>query len=148
MDYLKLFQTHEEYEAFVSGGTMLRPNVSHCVSENDVHYNPGGILPENQELWEKFNQIYEDDVTSEDLQLFSTYPMDYFIENGTNDSTRYYHELIIHTDITSCFGSTSNPEYKQAYLSFEDNNETASIDDFIRDEYDGNARWQSAQCGK
>ena len=40
MDYLKLFQTHEEYEAFVSGGTMVRPNVSHCVSENEVHYNP------------------------------------------------------------------------------------------------------------
>lgn len=40
MDYLKLFQTHEEYEAFVSGGTMLRPNVSHCVSENEIHYNP------------------------------------------------------------------------------------------------------------
>jgi hypothetical protein len=34
---------------------MLRPNVSHCVSENEVHYNPRGVLPENQELWEKFN---------------------------------------------------------------------------------------------
>ena len=40
MDYLKLFQTHQEYETFVSGGTMVRPNVSHCVSENEVHYNP------------------------------------------------------------------------------------------------------------
>ena len=40
MDYLKLFQTHEEYEAFVSGGTMVKPNVSHCVQENEVHYNP------------------------------------------------------------------------------------------------------------
>lgn len=39
MDYLKLFQTHEEYEAFVSGGTMVKPNVSHCIQENDVHYN-------------------------------------------------------------------------------------------------------------
>lgn len=40
MDYLKLFQNHSEYEAFVSGGTMVKPNVSHCVSENEVHYNP------------------------------------------------------------------------------------------------------------
>ena len=40
MDYLKLFQTHSDYEDFVSGGTMLKPNVSHCVQENDVHYNP------------------------------------------------------------------------------------------------------------
>ena len=40
MDYLKLFQNHTEYEAFVSGDTMVRPNVSHCISENEVHYNP------------------------------------------------------------------------------------------------------------
>ena len=40
MDYLKLFQTHSEYEDFVSGGTMVKPNVSHCVSENEIHYNP------------------------------------------------------------------------------------------------------------
>lgn len=39
MDYLKLFQTHQEYEEFVSGGTMVRPNVSHCVADNEVHYN-------------------------------------------------------------------------------------------------------------
>ena len=40
MDYLKLFQNHSEYEDFVSGGTMVKPNVSHCVNENEVHYNP------------------------------------------------------------------------------------------------------------
>ena len=40
MDYLKLFQTHSEYETFVSGGTMVKPNVSHCINENEVHYNP------------------------------------------------------------------------------------------------------------
>ena len=40
MEYLKLFETHQGYEDFVSGGTMVRPNVSHCVSENEVHYNP------------------------------------------------------------------------------------------------------------
>ena len=39
MDYLKLFDTHSQYEEFAGGG-MLRPNVSHCVSENEVHYNP------------------------------------------------------------------------------------------------------------
>ena len=38
-DYLKLFQSHAEYEAFVSGGTMVKPNVSHCINENEVHYN-------------------------------------------------------------------------------------------------------------
>ena len=39
MDYLKLFQNHSEYETFVSGGTMLKPNASYCMQENEVHYN-------------------------------------------------------------------------------------------------------------
>lgn len=38
--YLKLFGTHENYEDFVESGEMLKPNVSHCVQENEVHYNP------------------------------------------------------------------------------------------------------------
>ena len=40
MDYLKLFDTHSQYESYAGGGGMLRPNVSHCVQENEVHYNP------------------------------------------------------------------------------------------------------------
>lgn len=42
MKYLKLFDTHSNYETF-AGDTlnpMIKPNVSHCVSENEVHYNP------------------------------------------------------------------------------------------------------------
>jgi hypothetical protein len=38
--YLKLFDTHENYADFVESGEMLRPNVSHCIQENEVHYNP------------------------------------------------------------------------------------------------------------
>lgn len=40
MKYLKLFKNHGEYQDFVSGDTMIKPNVSHCVTQNDVHYNP------------------------------------------------------------------------------------------------------------
>ena len=39
-DYLKLFKTHSEYEAYSVGGEMLKPNVSYCRQENEVHYNP------------------------------------------------------------------------------------------------------------
>lgn len=39
-EYIHLFETHENYEDFVESGEMLRPNVSHCVQENEVHYNP------------------------------------------------------------------------------------------------------------
>ena len=40
MYFIKLFQNHSDYEEFVPDGTMLKPNVSHCVNENEVHYNP------------------------------------------------------------------------------------------------------------
>ena len=39
-DYLKLFETHSEYEAYSGGGEMLKPNVSYCEDNNEVHYNP------------------------------------------------------------------------------------------------------------
>lgn len=38
--YLKLFDTHTNYQNFVNSGEMLRPNVSHCVVDQHVHYNP------------------------------------------------------------------------------------------------------------
>ena len=39
MEYIKLFQNHEEYEEFVASGMPL-PNVSHCIEEVELHYNP------------------------------------------------------------------------------------------------------------
>ena len=44
MDYLKLFNNHDEYEEFVSGETIVFPNVSHCVEEGDVHYNKNKLF--------------------------------------------------------------------------------------------------------
>lgn len=38
--YLKLFNTHAEYQDYLDGGEMILPNVSHCIDVNDVHYNP------------------------------------------------------------------------------------------------------------
>ena len=38
--YLKMFNTHAEYEAYINGPDKLLPNVSHCKNNNDVHYNP------------------------------------------------------------------------------------------------------------
>ena len=40
MKFIKLFENHSNYEDFVDGGTMEKPNVSHCIQENHVHYNP------------------------------------------------------------------------------------------------------------
>lgn len=55
--YLKLFDTHINYQNFVNSGEMLRPNVSHCVSENEVHYNHNPLML-NQD-YRKFMQLLE-----------------------------------------------------------------------------------------
>lgn len=39
MKYIKVFNQHSEYETFINGQDAELPNVSHCVQENDVHYN-------------------------------------------------------------------------------------------------------------
>ena len=41
--YLKLFNEHTEYVAFTQTEDFVLPNVSHCITENHVHYNP--IVP-------------------------------------------------------------------------------------------------------
>lgn len=38
--YLKNFNTHTEYLAFTQTSDFIKPNVSHCINENEVHYNP------------------------------------------------------------------------------------------------------------
>ena len=38
--YLKLFENHTRYESFTQTEEFVRPNVSHCIAENEVHYNP------------------------------------------------------------------------------------------------------------
>ena len=43
IEYLKLFSSHTDYEEYVTGGTMVKPNVSYCEDVKDVHYNP--IIP-------------------------------------------------------------------------------------------------------
>ena len=40
IEYLKLFSSHTDYEEYVTGGTMVKPNVSYCEDVKDVHYNP------------------------------------------------------------------------------------------------------------
>ena len=36
--FIKKFAAHTDYAAAESG--LIKPNVSYCVSENEVHYNP------------------------------------------------------------------------------------------------------------
>ena len=38
--YIKLFDTHAEYQTYINGQDKVLPNVSYCEDNNDVHYNP------------------------------------------------------------------------------------------------------------
>ena len=41
MKYLKSFENHSQYESYTADTTnFIKPNVSLCVNENEVHYNP------------------------------------------------------------------------------------------------------------
>ena len=44
--YLKLFNNHSQYETFTGSTEFVLPNVSHCITEEHVHYNPtSGYTP-------------------------------------------------------------------------------------------------------
>jgi len=38
--YLKKFIAHSKYETYINGSGAILPNVSICITEGDVHYNP------------------------------------------------------------------------------------------------------------
>ena len=38
--YLKLFETHTNYNTYITGQDKVLPNVSYCEDNNEVHYNP------------------------------------------------------------------------------------------------------------
>lgn len=50
---IKLFNNHAEYNQFTQTSDFILPNVSHCILQNDVHYNP--YKPKN--IFTYFNQI-------------------------------------------------------------------------------------------
>ena len=43
--YLKKFENHTQYETYINGSGAILPNVSLCVQEGDVHYNPSSPTP-------------------------------------------------------------------------------------------------------
>ena len=76
--YLKLFETHVDYAAYIGGSNKVLPNVSYCENENEVHYNPTPtIIPpvgkvqvfanpecteyadgQSNEVWVRLNQAF------------------------------------------------------------------------------------------
>ena len=60
MKYITLFETHNEYNTYITGNDKVLPNVSYCEDNNDVHYNP---FVETS-LVAKFNVTSTSDATS------------------------------------------------------------------------------------
>ena len=40
MEFLKLFNSHSDYNAYINSEDKVLPNVSYCENENEVHLNP------------------------------------------------------------------------------------------------------------
>ena len=38
--YIRLFNNHQGYDDFTKTSDFVKPNVSHCIAENEVHYTP------------------------------------------------------------------------------------------------------------
>lgn len=85
--YIKLFNSHSDYEDFTESEDFILPNVSRCDSEKDVHYSPRpydysqdyltfDIVSDGTLIW---NYSY-------DLS-FSSVCIDYSIDNGTTWSS-------------------------------------------------------------
>lgn len=151
MRHINLINSLEELRDFEEKrnfceDTLVKPIVGYMPVSSAVMYD-AHILPENKELWEKFNQIFEDNVTCEDEWLFSTQPMTYEMWVYADDGI-YTHDLKFKTNITECFGNNPNPEYKklEGYVTIENTNEVATIDDFIG--FGVEHSWRGAHCGK
>lgn len=87
MKYLKLFENHSGYTEYMSGEAAL-PNVSHCIQENEVHYNDlVTLFPGNEEAWALYSSLVcDDERLKQDLKnIFSKYQV-----SMTNPYTYYF----------------------------------------------------------
>ena len=75
MIYLKKFENHAEYTAYTASTEFITPNVSHCIQEIEVHYNP--IVPPD------YSQEYLTFEALEDGTFQFTNPINYSTDNGT-----------------------------------------------------------------
>ena len=72
MKYLKLFTSHSDYNT--AKDNLDKPNVSHCIQENEVHYNP---IPHD------YSKDYLTFVAREDGTFkFTNNGMSYSLDNG------------------------------------------------------------------
>lgn len=67
--YIKTFEYHDDYSDFIHSNDFIKPNVSHCINENEVHYNPllpsgtlyrgSDIIAQNEVHYDETSNFYE-----------------------------------------------------------------------------------------
>ena len=91
MEYLRLFENHSDYESAESG--LVLPNVSHCIQENEVHYNPIEVNPYASQyltfvaLENSFFNYFKQNNTYEGGLFYSLDSGDTWVEFGQYDSS-------------------------------------------------------------
>lgn len=70
MKYLKLFTSHSDYNTAKS--SLDKPNVSHCIEENEVHYNPWTWADEYLTFVAKENGTFTFTPSSSNVISYST----------------------------------------------------------------------------
>ena len=88
MKYIKKFENHDSYELFITSGDYPKPNVSYCVQENEVHYNP--ILPMNVITYQATEKLIE-------ITTFSPFPTSGLHTNAFKDTNGQQLTMTSHT---------------------------------------------------
>lgn len=93
--YLKLFNTHADYNTYINSQDKVLPNVSYCENENEVHYNP--YVPPSRILTATYNiptisnpiSLYLDGLPFEIESVLVTRPNGTSFELSANDLVEY-----------------------------------------------------------
>ena len=111
--YLKKFDTHSEYSTYINGQDAILPNVSYCVNNKDVHYNPNfsytvkitytipspSAFNEGHWDWENNEYIMDVEYTEYDLLLINDdVNFRKITINGVDQTTNTYHITESDTD--------------------------------------------------
>jgi hypothetical protein len=119
MKYLKLFNQHTDYETFKASQDYIEPNVSYCINEDEVHYNP--VVTPTEEVATDLRYAFENNYNESSLTItFTNAEKNYLIQ--------YFNEHVTYTgraDITDVINNRQSsvgttPEGYQVFFNTED----------------------------
>lgn len=130
MKYLKLFNQHTDYETFKASQDYIEPNVSYCINEDEVHYNP--VVTSTEEVATDLRYAFENNYNEPSNTITFTnaeknYLIQYFNEHvtytGRADITDVINNKHSGVEITSegyrVFFNTEDPYFDE--IEFDTN---------------------------